>query len=69
VPNADTPNILVSTFLASSRPLGVEVADELRSRIQNERSAKELYATRKVNIDEALRSSGFAPDSRLVPPT
>ena len=65
LPNPDTPSILVSAFVASSRPLGLEVADELRSRIQSEHSAKELYATRKTTIDDALLSSGFPPDSAL----
>jgi tetratricopeptide (TPR) repeat protein len=64
-PNPDTPQILVATFQSSSQQLGVEMGDELRSRIQDEHSAKDLYAVTKTNINNALIASGYRPDSAL----
>src|SRR5438270_633227 len=60
-PNADTPQILVAAFAGPSQTLGVEVADEVRSRIQGEHSAKDLYAVTKTNINNALVASGYRP--------
>ncbi|MEO7084291.1 MAG: hypothetical protein ABI442_12230 [Gemmatimonadaceae bacterium] len=65
VPNPDTPQILIATFQSSSPQLGVETGDELRSRIQGEHSAKDLYAVTKTNINNALVASGYRPDSAL----
>ena len=64
-PNPDTPQILVATFQSASQQLGVEMGDELRSRIQGEHSAKDLYAVTKTNINNALIASGYRPDSAL----
>jgi tetratricopeptide (TPR) repeat protein len=66
-PNADTPQILVGTFASTTPGLGVEVGDEVRSRIQGEHSAKDLYVVTKTNIDNALIASGYKPDSALNP--
>ena len=41
-PTQDTPYILVTTFQSADRKLEVEAGDELRRRIQNEHSAREL---------------------------
>ena len=41
------------------------MGDELRSRIQGEHSAKDLYAVTKTNINNALVASGYRPDSAL----
>lgn len=64
-PGQDTPYILVTTFQSADRKLGVEVADELRRRIQGEHSAKELYAVPKNSINGTLEASGYRPDSAL----
>jgi len=64
-PNQDTPYILIATFHSSDRKLGADMADELRKRIANERSAKELYVIPKTNVNNTLEASGYKPDSAL----
>lgn len=64
-PDQNTPYILVTTFQSSDRKLGVEAGDELRRRLQNEHSARELYVVPKQSIDGTLEASGYRPDSAL----
>ncbi|HEY4130914.1 MAG TPA: hypothetical protein VGM50_09870 [Gemmatimonadaceae bacterium] len=64
-PGQDTPYILIATFHSTDRKLGSDMADELRKRIQSERSAKELYVIPKTNIDKTLEASGYKADSAL----
>src|SRR5437762_1962473 len=43
-PGADTPRILIATcHTATPSPLGVDVAEALRSRVQSENSVRQLY--------------------------
>jgi len=65
-PNPDTPQLLVAVFQAPDHRMGVQLADELRQRVQDQHSAKELYAIPKSSIENTLRASGFAPDSMLL---
>lgn len=64
-PNQDTPYILITAFHSPDRKLGAEMGDELRNRIINERSAKELYVIPWNNIKSTLEASGYRPDSAL----
>jgi tetratricopeptide (TPR) repeat protein len=64
-PNPDTPQILVAVLQSSDKQLGVEAADEIRHRIQQEHSAKELYAVPKTSINNTLEASGYKADSAL----
>jgi tetratricopeptide (TPR) repeat protein len=64
-PTPNTPYILVTAFATSNKKLAVEAADELRKRIQNEHTAKELYAVPKNQIEATLTSSGYPVDSAL----
>jgi len=64
-PNPDTPQLVVAVLASADHKLGVDVADEIRRRVQSEHSAKELYATPKANIENTLRASGFSIDSVL----
>ncbi len=64
-PNPDTPQILVAVLQSSDKALGVQVADEIRHRIQQEHSAKELYAVPKTSINNTLEASGYKADSAL----
>src|SRR6185436_16806755 len=64
-PGQDTPYILVTTFFASDRQLAVQAADELRRRLQQEHSAKELFVVTKNSINSTLEASGYRPDSAL----
>ena len=65
VPNTDTPYILVATFRSPDRALGVTMADEVRKRLQSEKSTKELYVIPKTNINNTLEASGYRADSAL----
>jgi tetratricopeptide (TPR) repeat protein len=64
-PNPDTPQILVAVLQSTDKVLGVETADEIRHRIQQEHSAKELYAVPKTSINNTLEASGYKADSAL----
>jgi tetratricopeptide (TPR) repeat protein len=64
-PNNDTPYILITTFHSSDRQLGVDMGDELRKRVQQEHSAKELFVIQKNSINGTLEASGYRPDSAL----
>jgi tetratricopeptide (TPR) repeat protein len=64
-PGTDTPYILIATFHSPDQKLGVDAADEVRSRVQDEHTAKELYVIPKVNINNTLEASGYRPDSAL----
>jgi tetratricopeptide (TPR) repeat protein len=64
-PNPDTPQILVAVLQSSDRLLGVQAADEIRHRIQQEHSAKEFYAVPKTSINNTLEASGYKADSAL----
>lgn len=64
-PNAETPYILVTAFHASTKQLAVEAADELRSRLASEHSAKDLFVITKSAVEATLRASGYPVDSAL----
>ena len=64
-PGPDTPYILVATFQSPDRQLGVQAADEVRKRIQDQHAAKELYAVPKLSINNTLEASGYRADSAL----
>src|SRR4051794_6164605 len=64
-PNPETPYILVTTFHSNDRQLGTQMADELRKRLIQEHSAKELYVVPKTSINNTLEASGYRPDSAL----
>src|SRR3954462_243526 len=42
-PSNDTPYILITTFHSDDRKLGVDMAEDLRKRVSQEHSAKELF--------------------------
>src|SRR5262249_39559337 len=64
-PGPETPYILVTAFKAASRQLAVEAADELRERLKQEHSAKELFVLTKSGIEGNLTASGYPIDSAL----
>lgn len=64
-PQTNTPYILVTAFSTDNRKLALEAADELRKRIQDEHSARELYAVHKSQIEATLIASGYPVDSAL----
>ncbi|MFL5612322.1 MAG: tetratricopeptide repeat protein [Gemmatimonadaceae bacterium] len=65
-PGADTPRILIATcHTATPSPLGVDVAEALRSRVQSENSIRQLYVLSRNDINNYLTSSGYKADSAL----
>ncbi len=64
-PNPDTPHLLVAVLASADRKLGIDIADEIRRRVQSEHSTKELYAIPKATIENTLRASGYGTDSVL----
>ncbi|MDE3215590.1 MAG: hypothetical protein KGO03_04280 [Gemmatimonadota bacterium] len=64
-PDRDTPHLLVGTCHSSPASLGVTAAEALRDRIQNENNIRDLYVIPNKTVNEALKASGYAPDSAL----
>jgi tetratricopeptide (TPR) repeat protein len=66
-PGADATRMLIATFRApaNSPSLGVEVADALRTRVQQENSARTLWVLPRTDINNYLTSSGYKADSAL----
>ncbi|HKW47749.1 MAG TPA: hypothetical protein VJN70_09900 [Gemmatimonadaceae bacterium] len=67
-PAADTPRILIATChtsTAATSTLGVDVADALRNRVQQESSIRQLYVLSRNDINNYLTSSGYKADSAL----
>src|SRR5690348_5260322 len=67
-PGADTPRILIATChtpTAATSSLGVDVAEALRNRVQQENSIRQLYVLSRNDINNYLTSSGYKADSAL----
>ena len=67
-PGADTPRILIATchtLSAGTSTLGVDVAEAVRSRVQQENSIRTLYVLSRNDINNYLTSSGYKADSAL----
>lgn len=57
--------VLVATFRSADRALGVQGADAVRARVQQEVPVRQLLVIKKENINETLEASGYRPDSAL----
>ncbi len=66
-PGAETPYVLVTAFHAPTKELALEAADEFRSRLQGEHSAKDLFVITKTTAEGTLKASGYPVDSALSP--
>ena len=64
-PKPETPYILIPVLQSNDRNLGVNAADEIRSRFQGEHSTQELYVIPKNSINATLEASGYKADSAL----
>lgn len=64
-PRSDTPQLVVSVLASADQKLGVEAADAIRKRIQDEHRATELYVIPGSTVRATLLSSGYNPDSAL----
>ncbi|MEO8337776.1 MAG: hypothetical protein ABI664_22560 [bacterium] len=66
LPGPDTKRVLVTTFRGDVEG-GVRAANEIRDRIKDEYSIRQLMPTSKKDIDSTLARSGFKIDSALSP--
>lgn len=67
-PTADTPRLLVGTFHTASvadAALGVESAEAVRTRVQQETPMRNLWVLPRKDINNYLSQSGYKPDSAL----
>src|SRR5438445_1006969 len=61
----DTPVLLIATFRSDDRKLGVDAADAVRRRLQDEYSLRDLEVVTKNAVNQTLEASGYRPDSAL----
>lgn len=66
-PLPDTPKLMVTVFNSRELPLGVQVADAIRTRVQNTVNVRQLWVIPKTEIVSYLESSGYKADSSLGP--
>lgn len=65
-PGRDTPRILIATFRSESDPaVGVQSADAVRTRVQQENPVRQLWVLSRKDINNYLKSSGYKEDSTL----
>src|SRR5690348_16645694 len=67
-PGADTPRLLVGTFRTPATvdaSLGVESAEAVRTRVQQENPIRNLWVLPRKDINNYLQQSGYKPDSAL----
>src|SRR5437773_10745532 len=67
-PGAATPRILIATchtVSSATGTLGVDVAEAVRSRVQQENPIRQLYVLSRNDINNYLTSSGYKADSAL----
>ena len=61
------PRVMVATFQAADKELGVKAADELRSRIERDVDARKVVVIPKVDINKTLEASGYPANEALQP--
>jgi len=65
-PGQDTPRILIATFRSASDPaIGVQSAEAIRTRVQQENPVRQLWVLSRKDINTYLSSSGYKEDSTL----
>jgi tetratricopeptide (TPR) repeat protein len=66
-PRENTPQLVVGVLASADPTLGLAAADAIRRRIQDQHTAADLYVIPKEKVAQALRGSGYNPDSVLGP--
>ena len=68
-PGADTPRLLIATFRSDNTDptLGVQSAEAIRTRVQQETPVRQLWVLSRNDINNYLTSSGYKADSALSP--
>lgn len=65
-PGPDTKKVLVTTFRGDSAG-GVQVADEIRNRVQSEHNIRTMMAISRKDINATFAQSGYRADTILNP--
>jgi tetratricopeptide (TPR) repeat protein len=63
----NTPRMMVATFRSTEKNLGVQAADAIRSRLNQDIAFKQLYQLPKNEINATLEASGFSTTEALAP--
>jgi tetratricopeptide (TPR) repeat protein len=59
--------VMISTLKSPEKPLGVQAAEAIRSQLSKQTNVRDLVVVPKVDIDTALKSSGYKTDEALLP--
>lgn len=65
-PDPNAPRVVVATFRSQDKNGGVQAADAVRSRMQQEFTYKDLYVLPKQDVTNALEQSGFPVNEALA---
>src|SRR5215217_5371350 len=66
-PPPDVPRIMVPALKGSEKNVGVQAADAIRSRLNQDIPYKQLYVLPKTDIVAMLEASGYNPNEPLPP--
>jgi tetratricopeptide (TPR) repeat protein len=66
-PPPDAPRIMVPALKGSEKNVGVQAADAIRSRLNQDVPYKQLYVLPKTDIVAMLEASGYNPNEPLPP--
>jgi tetratricopeptide (TPR) repeat protein len=66
-PPPDAPRIMVPALRGSEKNVGVQAADAIRSRLNQDVPYKQLYVLPKTDIVAMLEASGYNPNEPLPP--
>ena len=59
--------VMIPVLQSSDKPLGVQAAEAIRSQLSKQTNVRDLVVVPKVDIDNALKGSGFPIDEALTP--
>jgi tetratricopeptide (TPR) repeat protein len=59
--------VMVPTLQSSDKPLGVQAAEAIRAQLSKQTNIRDLAVVPKVDIETALKSSGYPIDEALAP--
>jgi Putative Zn-dependent protease, contains TPR repeats len=59
--------VMIPTLQSADKELGVQAAEAIRNRLQNETNVRELVVVPKADINNSLQSSGYSTTEALAP--
>jgi hypothetical protein len=66
-PDPNAPRMMVATLKGTEKNLGVQAADAIRSRLNQDIPYKQLWVIPKNDINATLEASGFSTTEALAP--